>query len=50
MKMYDGSFFPSAVLLWNKLPAHTVNAVSVEQIFDHVSDLNLQHFAQYLCI
>ena len=37
--MHDGSFFPSTVYLWNKLPPHIVNIVIVEQFSDHVSNL-----------
>ena len=45
VKVYDGSFFPSTVSLWNKLPPNTVNTVTVEQFSDYLSDLDLQHFA-----
>ena len=37
VKVYNGLFFPSTVSLWNKLPPHFVNTVSMEQFSDHVS-------------
>ena len=49
VKVYDRLFFPSTVSLWNKLLPHIVNT-SVEQFSDYLSNLDLQHFAQYLCI
>ena len=45
VKVYDGSFFSSTISMWKKLPPHIDNTVSVEQFSDHVSDLDLQHFA-----
>ena len=50
MKVYDGLFFSSTVSLWNKLPLHIVSIVNMEQFFDLVSDLDLQHFTKYLRI
>ena len=44
VKVYNESFFPSTVSLWNKLPPHIVNTVIVEQFSDYASDLDLQHF------
>ena len=47
VRVYEGSFFPSTVSLWNKLPPlNVVNPIiSIGQFFDYVSDLDLQRFA-----
>ena len=45
VRVYEGSFFPSTVSLWNKLPPHIANTISMEQFCDYVSDLDLQRFA-----
>ena len=42
---YEGSLFLSTVSLWNKLPPHIANTISMEQFSDYVSDLDLQYFA-----
>ena len=42
VKVYDGSFFPSTVSMWNKLPPH-INTVSVELFSDHLCDLDLHY-------
>ena len=45
VRVYEGSFFPSTVSLWNKLPPHVANTISMEQFSNYVSDLDLQRFA-----
>ena len=45
MKVYDGSSQPYTVSLWNKLLPHIVNTAITEHFSDHVSDIDLEHFA-----
>ena len=44
-RVYERLLFPSIVSLWNKLPPHIADSITVEQFFDYVSDLDLQPFA-----
>ena len=41
----EGSFSISSVSLWNKFPPHIANTISMEQLADYVSDLDLLQFA-----